>query len=139
MTHNINKEQTTSGYISEFLNFLTVVNQHYHIALEEEKTQNDLTQDLLHHLELDDIDRNERAKVATQLSRNRKDRRVAKDKREELEALYNFINDKANKQFFDKLKSVLGDTRRTERKHQHRAYIPRVLMFDKDEENAKNI
>jgi hypothetical protein len=120
-------EKKPSEYISEFLNFITAVQKSYPFCVEEMKTQEKLTQDYLHCLELDGLKCDERSKIATKLMINRKDRRYWKDRSEELEPIVNFCADPQNKKVLDKLTQVLGACRTQEKRHQDRIYIPRVL------------
>lgn len=121
-----------SEYISEFLNFVAEAQSQYRFCSEEVNNQDKLTQDYLHSLELDDLKRDERSKVATRLAINRKDRRYYKDRVEEFEPIVQFFEDSQNKKMLDKLKQVLGATRKTEGYHKERKYMPRVLKEKKD-------
>lgn len=126
------KNKLPSEYISEFLNFIREAQSHYKFCGEEMHTQEALTQDYLHKLELDGLNCSERSKIATKLAINRKDRRYYKDRVEELESIVNFFADQQNKKMLDGLKQVLGQTRKQEDYHKNRTYIPRVL---KEKEN----
>lgn len=86
-----------------------------------------LTQDYLHKLELDDLKYDERAKVATQLARCRRERRNHKDTAQSLEPLVCFLGTERGRQLTNLLKEVLGKTRKTEEKMENRVYYPRVL------------
>lgn len=126
--------QNPSEYITVFLNFLSSVQATYNFSLEEMKTQEKLTQDYLHSLELDDLKYEERNKVATKLAINRKDRRYYKDRVEEYEPIVEFLTNPQNKKAIDELKQVLGKVRKQEAYHKDRVYIPKVLK----EENENN-
>ena len=122
-----------SEYITEFLNFVAEAQVQYRIYSEEVETQEKLTQDYLHSLELDGLKRDERSKLATKLMINRKDRRYYKDRTEEFEPIVQFFDEPQNKKMLDKLKQVLGQVRKAENYHKDRKYIPRVLKEKKDE------
>lgn len=126
-------DKKPSEYISEFLNFVAEAQSQYRFCSEEVNNQDKLTQDYLHSLELDGLKCDERSKLATKLAVNRKDRRYYKDRTEELEPVVEFFNDPQNKKMLDKLKQVLGATRKAEGYHKDRIYIPRVLKEKKDE------
>ena len=128
------KNKLPSEYLTEFLNFISESQTHYNFYLEEMETQDKLTQDFLHSLELDDLKCKERSKLATQLSINRKDRRYFKDRIEEFEPIVKFFEENQNKRILDKLKQVLGECRKAERYHKHRTYIPKVI---RNKENKK--
>ena len=121
-----------SEYITEFLNFVADAQVKYRIYEEEVNNQDKLTQDFLHKLELGELKRDERSKVATKLAINRQDRRYYKDRVEELEPIAKFFEDPVHKKVLDKMKQVLGETRRCESYHKERKYIPRVLKEKKD-------
>lgn len=116
-----------SEYISEFLKFVSDAQSHYRFCVEEANNQEKLTQDYLHSLELDGLKCDERSKIATKLMVNRKDRRYYKDRLEELEPIVQFFEDQQNKKMMDKLRQILGATRKAEGYHKDRKYIPRVL------------
>ena len=116
-----------SEYLSEFLNFVAEAQSQYKFCSEEVNNQDKLTQDYLHSLELDDLKRDERSKVATKLAINRKDRRYYKDRVEEFEPIVQFFEEPQNKKVLDKMKQVLGVVRKSELYHKDRKYIPRVL------------
>lgn len=131
MIHN----KLTSNYLSEFLNFITEAQSHYRFCVDEMETQDKLTQDFLHSLELDELKCKERSKLATQLSINRKDRRYFKDRIEELEPVVAFFEEEQNKKVLNNLKNVLGDIRKAERYHKNRTYIPKAIKEKKENEN----
>lgn len=126
-------DKKPSEYISEFLNFVATAQVQHRLYKDEVELQEKLTQDYLHSLELDGLKRDERSKVATKLAINRKDRRYYKDRVEELTPIVEFFNDPVNKKVLDKMKQVLGETRKSEGYHSNRKYIPRVLKEKKDE------
>lgn len=126
------KNKLPSEQLTEFLSFIREAQSHYKFCGEEMHTQETLTQDYLHKLELDDLNCAERSKIATKLAINRKDRRYYKDRVEELEPIVNFFADQQNKKVLDGLMQVLGQVRKQEGYHKDRVYIPRVL---KEKEN----
>lgn len=120
-------DKKPSEYITEFLNFVAEAQVQYRICEEEVNNQDKLTQDYLHKLELGELKCDERSKVATKLAINRQDRRYYKDRVEEFKTIVDFFNDPANKKVLEKLKCVLGETRRWESYHKDRKYKPRIL------------
>lgn len=135
MIHN----KLPSNYLSEFLNFISEAQSHYRFCVDEMETQDKLTQDFLHSLELDELKCKERNKLATQLSINRKDRRYFKDRIEELEPVVAFFEEEQNKKVLNNLKNVLGDIRKAERYHKNRTYIPKIMKEKKEiESNERN-
>ena len=125
------RDKLPSEYLSEFLNFIREAQSHYKFCGDEMHTQETLTQDYLHKLELDELNCAERSKIATKLAVNRKDRRYYKDRVEELEPIVSFFADQQNKKAFDGLTQVLGQVRKQEDYHKNRTYIPRVLKGER--------
>ena len=120
-------DKKPSEYISEFLKFVAEAQTKHRIYSAEVNSQDKLTQDYLHSLELDGLKRDARSKVATKLTINRKDRRYYKDRVEEFEPIIQFFENPQNKKMLDQLKQVLGAVRKAESYHKDRKYIPRVL------------
>lgn len=116
-----------STYVSDFLDFVAKAQVLYRICNEEMSSQEKLTQDYLHSLELDELDRGERSKIATKLSTNRKDRRYYKDRVEEFEPIVEFFKDPNHKKTLDQLTQILGKLRKAEDYHKNRTYKPKVL------------
>lgn len=92
-----------------------------------------LTQDYLHSLELDGLKYDERAKLATQLAKCRRERRAHKDTMMILEPLVQYLGTDKGKQLVNLLREVLGKTRRVEEQMKNRVYYPRVLGRDHKE------
>lgn len=117
----------TSDQLAQFLNFLRSCAQEYQyycsMLIEVEKRQTDL----LHFLELDESGYKERIKIGTQLRKCLRERRIIKDRVEELKPIADFLSDPKNKGLLDKLSQVLGETRKAEKYHSNRVYKPRVL------------
>lgn len=116
---------TNSEIISSFLNLLQESKQTYNFAYENQKKEEDKTQDILHKIELDNLNYKERAKLATQLAENRKERRRYKDIAEETYDLYCFAEN--NKKFINNLTQLLGQVRKVEKYHKDRHYVPKVI------------
>lgn len=125
-----NKEvvNKASYELSEFLTFIRKVEIDYLQAKEDMEKEDRLTQDYLHLLELGGLTTDERSRVATQIVKNRQNRRKAKDTFEELSVLYDFYI--KNKKFFNDLQQVLGELRKQENRHKDRVYIPRVINLE---------
>lgn len=126
------KDKKYSEYISDFLNFIHASESRHNQSSEELVTQDRLTQDLLHKLELEDLKYSERGKVATQLVENRKLRRYCKDEVEELDPIIKFIQE--NKKALNEMTQLLGAVRKAEKFHTNRNYTPRVLKIKENEE-----
>lgn len=113
--------------ISDFNKMVMQAEKTYKIYKDEYDRQEALTQDYLHTLELETLSRDERAKLATQLAINRRDRRYFKDRLEELAPIVNFFSDPNNKKCFNQLTQLLGAVRQQENYHACRTYTPKVL------------
>lgn len=132
----------TSKNIENFLNFYDAVKREYDIAFEMVGKCDQLTQDLLHRLELENLSTSEKNKIATQLKYSRKDRRYWKDIVEETETFVNMFNQtdislqdpkkktevEANRRFLNMLRETLGKTRKQESYHANRSYKPRIIL-----------
>ena len=116
-----------SEYITNFLNFISEAESSYNFCSEEMTKQEKLTQDYLHTLELGELSYKDRAKVATQLATNRRDRRYYKDKVEELQPIIEFVSKPENRRVFKGLEQILGVVRKAENYHKNRFYVPKVL------------
>ena len=117
----------SSTYLSDFLDLVANAQIRYRVCNEEISKQDKLTQDYLYSLELDNLDRGERSKMATKLSINRKDRRYYKDRIEEFEPIVDFFKDPNHKRTLDQLTQLLGKLRKVEDYHKNRTYKPKVL------------
>ena len=116
---------SNSDIITAFLNLIIQSENEYQFSLELQRTEEKKTQDVLHMLELDNLNYKERAKLATQLKNIRQKRRRYKDEVEELECIVQFK--KENKNLVNMLTQLLGKQRKVEKNHIDRHYTPKVL------------
>lgn len=98
----------------------------YEWAYQQVNVKDKETQDILHSLELDPIDKNARNRLATRLQRVRKERRQYKDTVEANQPIYEFLTGDKGKNMMNLLREVLGKTRKVEEYHRVRTYRPRV-------------
>ena len=125
-------EKKLSEQISDFLSLMNSVKASYDYFHSKMVEQDKATQDLLHTLELDDLNYRERAKVSTKIRDTRRVRRACKDSVEELTPLLDYIEH--NKKALDNLRNTLGELRKQERYHENRRYYPRIIKGgDKNE------
>lgn len=127
-------ESKPSEHMKLFLDFVTGALSRYKLYGEYINTEDKLTQDLLHKLELGNLNRNEKSKLATRLAENRRTRRFYKDRLEEIQPIADFFEDASNKKVLERLKHILGDVRKAEEYHKVRNYKPRVLRGANDEQ-----
>lgn len=111
-----------SEQISAFLRFCTESEKNLAGSSVRELQLNNTTQDILHDLELGDLNYKERAKVATKLAGVRRERRIEKDAIEELEDFVSWYSDPNTKRVLDQLRNVLGKVRKQEEYHENRVY-----------------
>lgn len=113
-----------SESVDAFLTFLRECEQLYHMARAEEKEANDLTQDILHSLELEPHRYHEYAAMAKELHSVRQKRRIAKDAAQLTELVVAWMSE--NRGVIKTLERLLGETRKEERQMSNRVYVPRV-------------
>lgn len=107
------KEKMPSEIIQEFLDFLKYCNKEYGDCVTQVYKYDRMNQDYLHDIEFAH-DYDERCKLATQIHKQRNDRRALKDRVEFVEKIAKFCADKQNKQFIDRLKSLLREQEKAE-------------------------
>ena len=125
-----NEKLSNSMIITLFLNFIDNVQKYKPIYTDLLEQEDKLCQDLLHTLELQDMSYTERAKIATKLSTNRKDRRFYKDTCQIMEDISIWLCN--NKKAVEELKQVLGKVRKIEKYQKDRQYIPKTVKNIQD-------
>lgn len=121
------KNPQFSQTISDFCNMVTEVRSDYEWNKAEISRLDKLTQDYLHTLELGELNYSERAKIATQLSKCRQERRASKDTVEILEPFMEFVESDKGKQTMNLMREALGKTRKVGRHMENRTYRYKVL------------
>ena len=121
------KKPKFSIHISEFCNMIADIKSDYKWNKDEVNRLDKLTQDYLHRLELEGLNYNERAKVATQLTHCRQLRRKSKNTVEVLEPFINFLEQDKGKNMVNLLNEALGKTRKIEERMENRSYRYKVL------------
>ncbi len=114
----------TSKQIERFLDFLREAKTDYNIAVSGEKEANDATQDLLHRLELYENTYHEYARMAKKLAQVRQERRTAKDRREQIQPVVDWLEENGKVVFG--LEKLLGDVRKAEKATEGRFYTQRT-------------
>lgn len=94
-------------------------------------------QDLLHKLEIENLTRDERAKLATELRDCRRLRRKYKDVVEELEPIAGYCGTAAGMQAVKQLSRFVGELRKVENYHQNRHYVPRSGRVKGESQDAE--
>ena len=121
------KPVSVAETIAAFCNFATTVQKDSAWCGAEINRLDKLTSDYLHQLEFGGLNYKQRAKVATQLSKCRQERRQCKNTFTNLQPFVEFLNSKRGIDMMNQLREVVGATRREERHQKHPIYIPRVL------------
>lgn len=111
-----------SKQISDFCNMLDQVVKDYDWNITEMHRCEDMTQDYLHALEFGGLKYKERARVATQLSLCRQQRRSHKDAAQIIEPIIIYLEGPKGKSTVNELKEVLGKVRKEEKKLKNRVY-----------------
>lgn len=114
--------------IEQFLDFLREAEQQLHMAEQTEADAGAATQDLLHRLELGDVSEEDAVRLAWALRDARRERREAKDLREQAEPIAAWMEN--NRPVIKALERLLGEVRRLERRSQDRIYTPKTGILE---------
>ena len=99
-----------------------------HSELIEELTNKELEQqDLLHKLELNNLNAVEITKVAIELKRVRKERRIIKNDIERIRLIKNFTDKYNNKFIGNEINVLLKELKKLKKRQENRKYEPRIL------------
>ncbi len=119
-------EMKPSEVMQNFLDYMKDCQREYQTCMVEVHKHDKRVQDFLHGFEFAK-DRQERSRIATQVSLSRKERRKLKDRMQLLEECAKFYGDKSNKPFFDKLRSLIAKQKKEEEfLESDRIYKPRA-------------
>lgn len=113
-----------SAQIENFLRFLTNCDEEYNIAVQSESDADAATQDILHHIELEENSQLDYIYEGLQLHRVRMERRHAKDTQRLTKPIREWMA--ANKRVIRDLEKLLGELRRQERYIENRSYTPKT-------------
>lgn len=117
-----------SENIAAFLNFLHEAEQLLHMAEADEQEANAQAQDILHAIELQDVDYHGMAKLAKRLKAVREARRTAKDLIMEVTPIVEWIDN--NRNFIKSLERILGEIRKVEKNKSTRIYTPKTDILE---------
>lgn len=118
-----------SERLENFLDFLREAQQEYNIAVSSEQEANDATQDILHTLELEENKYHDCARLAVALREVRQERRAAKDKKQQLQPIIDWIVQ--NGKTIKTLEQLLGAVRKAEKSLEGRFYKPKTDVVEK--------
>lgn len=113
-----------SAQIENFLRFLMNCDEEYNIAVSRENDADAATQDILHHIELEENSQLDYIYEGLQLHRIRKERRRAKDTQQLTKPIKEWAE--VNKRIIKELEQLLGEVRRQERYIENRSYTPKT-------------
>lgn len=130
-------EEKASEILARAAKLLNDAQKVYDANFELMKEQDALQQDLLHKLEIENLTRDERAKLATELRDCRRLRRKHKDVVEELEPIAGYCGTAVGMQAVKQLSRFVGELRKVENYHQNRHYVPRSGHIKGESQDAE--
>lgn len=108
------EEKKPSEVLEELLELLKESQKEYQSCMSGVYQYDKKPQDYLHDMEFTSNCK-ERSKISTQMHRDRIERRRLKDRAQLVQNIAAFYSDKSNKQFFDKLKSLISKQKEIEK------------------------
>lgn len=127
---------TPSEDIGMFLSFLRDSELEIEAAKQNLAEAEMETQDILHAVEFGDYNGRKTASITKALQEVRLKRRSAKDILETYEPILRWSSEQ--KEVIKSLERLLGEVRKSERRHQNRIYIPRTtIMMELGKEKTK--
>lgn len=121
----LDENRKPSEVLEEILAYMKACQKEYQECSSAVWKHDRCVQDFLHEFEFS-ASKQERNKIATRLSRSRKELRRLKDRAQMLENVAKFYGDKSNRQFFDRLKNLINEQKKVEEYlESERVYKPR--------------
>lgn len=117
--------------------FFEGIDHEHEKLLEELNTKELEQQDLLHILELNNLNAVEIMKVATSLKATRKERRIIKNDIERINLIRNFTNKYNNKFIGNEIKMLLKELNKLKYIQKNRKYKFRILKDSKEEKTRE--
>ncbi len=127
------KERLASEIVSDFIKLLDKANTMYQSAYDMVGNEDKKSSDILHEFELKKLTASEKAKLGTQLQKNRKNRRYWKDITQVLLPIVDLLKENAVNTSLNKTKQMLGYLRKAEENLEDRYYIYRVLEVNNND------
>ena len=116
--------------LEQFLDYLRETEQLLHIAEQSEQEANGATQDILHRLELVELDCNATCDLAFKLREVRQRRRKAKDQMDQAAPIVEWLEDR--RPVVKELERLLDEVRKQERRARDRIYTPKTSILEGD-------
>ncbi|MBS6533599.1 MAG: hypothetical protein KH338_08215 [Oscillospiraceae bacterium] len=114
--------------IESFLDYLRETEQELHIAEQTEQAANDATQDILHRLELCELEDVDAERLAYKLRDVRRQRREAKDRIDQTAPVAAWLEERRT--VVKELERLLGEVRKQERRANDRIYTPKTKVLE---------
>lgn len=114
--------------IESFLDYLRETEQELHIAEQTEQAANDATQDILHRLELCELENVDAERLAYKLRDVRRQRREAKDRIDQTAPVAAWLEERRT--VVKELERLLGEVRKQERRANDRIYTPKTKVLE---------
>ncbi len=121
-------ERHLSEGIDNFLTFLRDVEQTRSVFLSIERDADNETQDILHIIELKEVNQTEIDTLYDKLKEIRRKRRKAKEYILQTASIIDWID--KNRNVIKGIETLLGDIRKAERHSQNKIFTPKTEIFD---------
>lgn len=120
-------ELTAEEILKIMKSFFEGIEEEHSNLLQELANKEAEQQDLLHELELNNLNAVEITKVAIDLKRVRKERRIIKNDIERVKLIKSFIDKYNNRFITNEIKTLIKELYKLQRKQENRKYEPRIL------------
>lgn len=131
-------ELTAEEILKIMKNFFEGIDIEHSNLLQELSDKEAEQQDLLHELELNNLNAVEITKVAIDLKKVRKERRVIKNDIERVKTIKSFTDKYNNKFITNEIKALIKELYKLQKRQSNRQYEPRILKDRKiGEKNEK--
>lgn len=120
-------ELTAEEILKIMKSFFEGIEEEHSNLLQELTNKEAEQQDLLHELELNNLNAVEITKVAIDLKRVRKERRVIKNDIERVKMIKNFTDKYNNKFIGNEIKVLIKELYKLQKRQNNRQYEPRIL------------
>ncbi len=110
------------------MDYLRETEQQLHIAEQAEQEANDATQDILHRLELCELEDENAGRLAYKLREVRRQRREAKDRIDQTAPVAAWLEER--RAVVKELERLLGAVRKQERRASDRIYTPKTKVLE---------
>lgn len=120
-------ELTAEEILKIMKSFFEGIEEEHSNLLQELTNKEAEQQDLIHELELNNLNAVEITKVAIDLKRARKERRIIKNDIERVKLIKSFTDKYNNRFITNEIKTLIKELYKLQRKQENRKYEPRIL------------